>query len=91
MIAARTHHGARALAGALLYVDDARGAAMGEVVAIPQAGQAPRRGQVIDAGTGATVMQLLEDPIGLAPARVAITLTGATSEATVGRELLAAR
>ncbi len=88
MIAARTHRGARALAGALLYLDDARGAAMGEVVEVHQPGLPARRGQVIDAGTGVTVIQLLEDPIGLAPARVAITLTGATAEATVGHELL---
>ncbi|MBK9034733.1 MAG: V-type ATP synthase subunit B [Myxococcales bacterium] len=88
MIAARTHHGAQALVGALLYVEDARGAAMGEVVEIRQAGQAPRRGQVIDAGAALTVVQILEEPLGLAPARVAITLTGATAEAPVGRELL---
>lgn len=88
MNAARTHHGARALVGALLYVEDARGAAMGEVVELRQPGQAPRRGQVIDAGSELTVIQILEEPIGLAPARVAITLTGATAEAPVGRELL---
>ncbi|MBZ0238889.1 MAG: V-type ATP synthase subunit B [Deltaproteobacteria bacterium] len=88
MIVARTHHGARGLAGALLYVDDARGAAMGEIVELRQPGQPTRRGQVIDAGQAVTVIQVLEDPIGLAPARVAITLTGATAEAPVGRELL---
>ncbi len=88
MIVARTHRGARALVGALLYVDDARGAAMGEVVEIRQPGQAPRRGQVIDASDALTVVQILEEPLGLAPARVAITLTGATAEAPVGRELL---
>ena len=88
MIAVRTHHGARALIGALAYVEDARGAAMGEVVELHQAGQPPRRGQVIDASDGLTVIQILEEPIGLAPARVAITLTGATAEAPVGRELL---
>ena len=88
MIPSRTHHGARGLAGALLYLDDARGAAMGEVVELHQAGLPPRRGQVIDAGERVTVIQVLEDPIGLAPARVAITLTGATAEAPVGTELL---
>lgn len=88
MIATRTHRGAQALGGALLYLDDARGAAMGEVVELRQAGQPLRRGQVIDAGSELTVIQVLEDPIGLAPARVAITLTGATAEAPVGRELL---
>jgi V/A-type H+/Na+-transporting ATPase subunit B len=85
---ARIHHGARGLSGALLYLADARGAAVGEVVDIRQAGQPPRRGQVIDAGAAVTVIQVLEDAIGLAPARLAITLTGAVAEATVGRELL---
>jgi V/A-type H+-transporting ATPase subunit B len=88
MIAARTHQGARALAGALLHVADARGAAMGEVVEIRQPGQPPRRGQVIDASEAVTVIQILEDPLGLAPGRLTITLTGATVEAPVGRELL---
>lgn len=85
---ARVHRGARALAGALLYVEDTRGAAIGEVVELRQAGQPPRRGQVIDAGAAVTVVQVLEDAIGLAPARVTVTLTGAVAEATVGRELL---
>ena len=88
MIATRTHRGARALVGALAFVEDARGAAMGEVVELRQAGLPPRRGQVIDAGGELTVVQILEEPIGLAPARLTITLTGATAEAPVGRELL---
>ena len=88
MIPARSHRGARALAGALLYLDRAHGAALGEVVEIHQPGQPARRGQVIDAGAEVTVIQVLEDAIGLAPARATITLTGATAEVTVGRELL---
>ncbi|MCB9570552.1 MAG: V-type ATP synthase subunit B [Kofleriaceae bacterium] len=88
MIAVRHHRGARALAGALLFLDDARGAAMGEVVELTQPGQPARRGQVIDAGDGVTVIQILEDPQGLSPARVTITLTGAVAEAPVGRDLL---
>jgi len=88
VIAQRTYHGARALAGALLYLDDTRGVAMGEDVEIRAPGQATRRGQVIDAGAGVTVVQVLEDTLGLAPARSEIVLTGRTAAAPVGRELL---
>ncbi len=49
---------------------------------------APWRGQVIDAGRDITVIQVLEDTVGLAPARVAITLTGEGASTVVGRELL---
>jgi V/A-type H+-transporting ATPase subunit B len=88
MIATRTHHGARALAGALLYVEGTHRVAMGEDVAIRAPGQPPRRGQVIDAGAGITVVQVLEDTLGLSPARVEIELAGTTATAPVGRELL---
>ena len=54
----------------------ARRAALGEWVEIRAPGQAPRRGQVIDAGREITVIQVLEDTIGLPPARAEVTLTG---------------
>ena len=88
MNAIRTHRGAHALSGALLYVEDTRRAAMGEDVVIRAPGQPARRGQVIDAGAGITVVQVLEDTLGLSPARAEIVLTGATATAPVGRELL---
>ncbi|HEU0032560.1 MAG TPA: V-type ATP synthase subunit B [Kofleriaceae bacterium] len=88
MNAARIHHGAHALAGALLYLEDTHRVAMGEDVLIRLAGQPPRRGQVIDAGAGVTVVQVLEDTLGLSPASSEITLTGATARVPVGRELL---
>lgn len=88
MIPTRTHRGAHALAGALLYVEETRGVVMGEEVVIRAPGQAPRRGQVIDAGIGITVVQVLEDTLGLSPARAEIVLTGTTAAAPVGRELL---
>lgn len=88
MIATRVHHGARALAGALLYVEGTHRVAMGEEVVIRAAGQPARRGQVIDAGAGITVVQVLEDTLGLSPARVEIELAGSTATAPVGRELL---
>lgn len=84
----RTHHGAHALAGALLFVKHTRGVAMGEDVIIRAADQPSRRGQVIDAGLDVTVVQVLEDTFGLSPARAEIVLTGATAAAPVGRELL---
>jgi V/A-type H+/Na+-transporting ATPase subunit B len=88
MIATRVHHGARALAGALLYVEGTHRVAMGEEVVIRIPGQPHRRGQVIDAGAGITVVQVLEDTLGLSPARVEIELAGSTATAPVGRELL---
>jgi V/A-type H+-transporting ATPase subunit B len=88
MIPVRSYRGARGLAGALLYLDACHGARMGEVVAIRAPGQPVRRGQVIDAGAGVTVVQLLEDTLGLSPARAEIVLTGQAAMAPVGRELL---
>jgi V/A-type H+-transporting ATPase subunit B len=88
MKATRTHRGARALAGSLLYVERTHGVALGEEVVIRAADQPDRRGQVIEAGDAITVVQILEDTAGLSPARAEITLTGATAHAPVGRELL---
>jgi len=88
VIAARVHRGAHALAGALLYLEHTHGVAMGEDVIIRAPGQPPRRGQVIDAGADVTVVQILEDTLGLSPASAEIVLTGATASVPVGRELL---
>ena len=88
MIAARVYPGARAVSGALLYVEGTHRAALGEDVAIRAPGEPTRRGQVIDAGAGVSVIQVLEDTRGLSPARVEIELTGATARVPVGRELL---
>lgn len=84
----RTYRGVPGVAGPLLYLERTRGVALGELVAIRQPGLPPRRGQVIDAGEEVTVIQVLEDTIGLAPARAEVTLTGAAAETVVGRELL---
>jgi V/A-type H+-transporting ATPase subunit B len=43
---------------------------------------------VIDAGEEVTVVQVLEDTLGLAPAHARLTFTGETMTAVVGRELL---
>jgi V/A-type H+-transporting ATPase subunit B len=57
-------------------------------VIIRTPGEPPRRGQVIDAGEEVTVIQVLEETVGLPPARAEITLTGDVATAVVGRELL---
>jgi V/A-type H+/Na+-transporting ATPase subunit B len=86
--AIRVHRGAHALAGSLLYVEHTPRVAIGEAVIIRSAGQPPRRGQVIDAGAGVTIVQVLEDTHGLSPATAEVVLAGATASVPVGRELL---
>jgi V/A-type H+-transporting ATPase subunit B len=84
----RTHHGAVAAGGPLLFLERTRRVALGEWVVIRLAGQPDRRGQVIDAGEKATVVQVLDETIGLAPDRAAVVLTGDIARTVVGRELL---
>ncbi len=88
MSVARTYHGAKSAAGPLVFVKHTAGAALGEWVLIDVPGQPPRRGQVIDVGREITVIQVLEETLGLPPARAEITLTGETATTVVGRELL---
>ncbi len=88
MRVARTYRGARAAAGPLVYLNGAQRAALGEWVTITAPGQAPLRGQIIDAGEQLSVVQVLEDTLGLAPAGVEIALTGELANAVVGKELL---
>jgi V/A-type H+-transporting ATPase subunit B len=84
----RRYHGAQGVGGPLLYLRRTQGAALGEWVEIRVPGESPWRGQVIDAGREISVIQVLEDTIGLPPARVDITLTGEGATTVVGRELL---
>ena len=84
----RLYHGAHGVAGPLLYIRRTAAAALGEWVEIRIPGERPRRGQVIEAGREISVIQVLEDTVGLPPARVEIVLTGEGATATVGRELL---
>ncbi|HUL73343.1 MAG TPA: V-type ATP synthase subunit B [Vicinamibacterales bacterium] len=88
MSVARTYLGAQAAAGPLLYVGGAQRAALGEWVTIESPGQPAVRGQVIEAGRGVTVVQVLEDTLGLVPARARVTLTGDLPMVPVGRDLL---
>ena len=85
---ARRYRGAQGAAGPLMYVGPTPGAALGEWVVITAPGQAPRRGQVIDAGAEVSVVQLLEETIGLQPGLAELTLTGESASVVVGRELL---
>ena len=87
MSVARTYHGAHAAAGPLLFLKSARRASLGEWVTVRAPGQS-LRGQVIDVGVEVTVVQLLEDTLGLSPANVEVTLTGELAQAKVGRDLL---
>jgi V/A-type H+-transporting ATPase subunit B len=84
----RVYHGAHAAAGPLIYIRRTPTVALSEGVLITAPGQAPRRGQVIDAGEEIAVIQVLEDTVGLPPARAVVTLTGEAAVAVVGRELL---
>lgn len=85
---ARIYHGAQSAGGPLIYLRDTPWAAQGEWVTIQGPDAPPRRGQVIDAGVEVTVVQVLEETLGLSPARAEITLTGDVAHAVVGRELL---
>jgi len=85
---ARIYHGAQAATGPLLYLRPTFGVTLGEWVEIAMPGMPPRRGQVIDAGEDVTVVQVLEETVGLSPAQAAVTLTGETASVVVGRELL---
>jgi V/A-type H+-transporting ATPase subunit B len=85
---ARSYRGATAAAGPLLYLNGAQRVALGEWVTVQAPGQADMRGQVIDAGRDVTVVQILDETLGLPPASVRVTLTGSLAHAVVGRDLL---
>jgi V/A-type H+-transporting ATPase subunit B len=84
----RTYHGAAGAAGPLLFLRETRRVALGEWVTLSLDGEPPRRGQVIEAGESLTVVQVLEETLGLAPAATAVTLSGEVASVVVGRELL---
>ena len=85
---ARTYRGARGATGPLLFLEGTQRAGLGEWAIIRVAGQPERRGQVIDVGETVTVIQVLEETLGLSPAEAEVVLTGETAETVVGRELL---
>jgi vacuolar-type H+-ATPase subunit B/Vma2 len=82
----RTYRGAQGASGPLLTLEGAQRTALSEWVDIEGEGTL-RRGQVIEVARDATVIQVFEDTVGLAPARSRVTLTGALASAPVGPEL----
>jgi V/A-type H+-transporting ATPase subunit B len=88
LVAERTYRGAAAAAGPLLFLERTRRVSLEEWVIVRCPGQPDRRGQVIDAGTATTVIQLLDESVGLQPDRAEIVLTGEVATAVVGEELL---
>jgi V/A-type H+-transporting ATPase subunit B len=84
----RAYAGASAAAGPLLFLSRTHRAALGEWVVVRAPRDRDRRGQVIVAGAEVTVVQVLDDTVGLAPHGCEIELTGDVATAIVGRELL---
>jgi V/A-type H+-transporting ATPase subunit B len=84
----RTYRGATGAGGPLLFLANTRRVALGEQVIVRLDGQPDRRGQVIDAGEHATVIQMLDDTVALAPHRAGVVLSGQEASTAVGRELL---
>jgi V/A-type H+-transporting ATPase subunit B len=84
----RSFRQAHSLAGPLLVLSGAPRVALGEWVRVRVPGQPDRRGQVIEAGTNAVIIQVLEDTLGLPPGRAQVTLSGEPPVTPVGRELL---
>jgi V/A-type H+-transporting ATPase subunit B len=84
----RAYAGANAAAGPLLFLSRTHRAALGEWVVVRAPRDRDRRGQVIVAGAEVTVVQVLDDTVGLAPHGCEIELTGDVATAIVGRELL---
>lgn len=85
---ARILRGAAGAGGPLLFLDAVPAAALGEWVRIRVPGQPERRGRVIDAGRTVTVVQVLDDAVGLAPDRAEVECTGEVAKTPVGRDLL---
>ena len=84
----RTYRSAAGVAGPLLFLEGARRVALGEWVRVRVPAQPERRGQVIETSERLTVIQLLDDTVGLSPSRAEVVLTGRTTTTVVGRELL---
>jgi V/A-type H+-transporting ATPase subunit B len=83
----RSVAGATGVRGPLLFVEHVRRVALGEQVEVALDGRC-WQAQVIDAGERHTVLQLLEEGLGLVPARARLDFKGDVARAVVGRELL---
>ena len=83
----RTLAGATGIRGPLVFVEHVRRVALGEQVEIGLEGRR-WQAQVIDAGERLTVLQLLEEGLGLVPGGARLEFKGDVARAVVGRELL---
>jgi len=83
----RSVAGATGVRGPLVFVEHVRRVALGEQVEIALDSRR-WQAQVIDAGERHTVLQLLEEGLGLVPARARLDFRGDVARAVVGRELL---
>ncbi|RPH66417.1 MAG: V-type ATP synthase subunit B [Myxococcaceae bacterium] len=83
----RTLAGATGIRGPLVFVEHVRRVALGEQVEIALEGRR-WQAQVIDAGERLTVLQLLEEGLGLVPGGARLEFKGDVARAVVGRELL---
>ncbi|HEY1335315.1 MAG TPA: V-type ATP synthase subunit B, partial [Myxococcaceae bacterium] len=79
--------GATGVRGPLVFVEHVRRVALGEQVEIALDGRR-WHAQVIDAGERHTVLQLLEEGLGLVPGQARFDFTGDVARAVVGRELM---
>jgi V/A-type H+-transporting ATPase subunit B len=83
----RTTAGASGVRGPLVFVEHVRRVALGEQVEIALDSRR-WQAQVIDAGERHTVLQLLEEGLGLVPSRARLDFKGDVARAVVGRELV---
>ncbi len=83
----RTVTGAAGIRGPLVFVEHVRRVALGEQVEIGLEGRR-WQAQVIDAGERLTVLQLLEEGMGLVPGTARLDFKGDVARAVVGRDLL---
>ena len=83
----RTVAGATGIRGPLVFVEHVRRVALGEQVEIALEGRR-WQAQVIDAGERHTVLQLLEEGLGLVPGAPGSSSGATWPRSVVGRELL---
>ncbi len=86
-LVARKYRGVSSASGPLVTIDRTTRAALGEWVTIIDGAQEPRRGQIIDAGEDVSIVQILDETLGMSPGTLEATLTGEVARAVVGREL----
>ena len=84
----RVSRSATAIAGPLLFLEEAQRARLGEMVRIRLDGREERRGQVIEVSEARAVIQVLEETQGISPARAEVILSGEVARLPVSRQML---